>query len=166
MASSPSLLLFVESTDNFWPPHSRNGIISAINLLANSHYIDLKTMLLEECESCSNKKTADGQTEEVIQGRPRPSPGDVVMVNFLRRRIIPWLTWSARRTAPQRQKQQNHLKVWFSKPWINYEDFSLKRLPMIHDLTNDNEISENSIVGSLTLIKGSPSFSLISEVPR
>ena len=57
------------STDNFWPPHSRNGIISAINLLANSHYIDLKTTLLEECEKCSNKKTADGQTEEIIQGR-------------------------------------------------------------------------------------------------
>ena len=57
------------STDNFWPPHCRNGIISAINLLANSHYIDLKTTLLEECENCSNKKTADGQTEEIIQGR-------------------------------------------------------------------------------------------------
>jgi len=25
--------------------------------------------LLEECEKCSNKKTADGQTEEIIQGR-------------------------------------------------------------------------------------------------
>ena len=34
---------------------------------------------------------------------------------------------------------------------------------MIHELTNDNEISENSIVGSLTLIKGSSSFSLIKS---
>ena len=61
----------METCDNFWPPHSRNGIIliSTINLLANSCYIDLKTTLLEECESCLSKKTADGQTEEVIQGR-------------------------------------------------------------------------------------------------
>ena len=37
--------------------------------LLYSHYIELKTTLLEECESCSNKNTADGQTKEVIQGR-------------------------------------------------------------------------------------------------
>jgi len=56
-------------TDNFWPRHKRNGIISAINLLTNSHYIKLKTTSLEECESCSNKKTTVGQTEEDFQGR-------------------------------------------------------------------------------------------------
>ena len=59
----------MELTDNFRPPHKRNGIISAINSLANSHFINLKTTSLEECESCSNKKTTDGQAEEDFQGR-------------------------------------------------------------------------------------------------
>ena len=59
----------MELTNNFCPPHKRNGIISAINLLTNSHYIKLKTTSLEECESCSNKKTTVGQTEEDFQGR-------------------------------------------------------------------------------------------------
>ena len=101
----------MELTNNFCPPHKRNGIISAINLLTNSHYIKLKTTLLEECESCSNKKTTDGQTEENFYGRC----GDNI---FLRMRIIRRLTWSATHTAPQMQKQQNHLKVWFYRGLI------------------------------------------------